>query len=31
MLGWDLSELMDKTLQAMKATEAEIAEKVAAL
>ena len=31
LLGWDLNDLMDKTLQAMKATEAEIAEKVAAL
>ena len=31
MLGWELSELMEKTLQAMKATEAEIAEQVAAL
>ena len=31
LLGWDLNDLMDKTLQAMKATEAEIAEKVAVL
>lgn len=31
LLGWDLNDLMDRTLQAMKATEAEIAEQVAAL
>lgn len=31
MLGWDLNDLMDKTLQAMKDTEAEINEKVAAI
>ena len=31
MLGWELTELIDKTLQAMKATEADVAAKVAAL
>ena len=31
MLGWDLSKLMELTLQAMKDTEAELNEKVAAL
>ena len=31
MLGWDLTELIDKTLQAMKDTEADVAAKVAAL
>ena len=31
MLGWELAELIDKTLQAMKDTEAEVAAKVAAI
>ena len=31
MLGWELTELIDKTLQAMKATESEVAEATAAL
>ena len=31
MLGWDLTELIDKTLQAMKDTEADVAAKVAQL
>ena len=31
MLGWELTELIDKTLQAMKDTEADVAAKVAAL
>lgn len=31
MLGWELSELMDKTLQAMKASEAEIAGRLHAI
>ena len=30
-LGWELSDLLDRTLQAMKAAEAEIEEKCAAL
>ena len=31
MLDWDLTELIDKTLQAMKDTEADVAEKIKAL
>ena len=31
MLGWDLTELIDKTLQAMKDTEAELNERISAL
>lgn len=31
ILGWDLTELIDKTLRAMQATEAELNEKLAAL